>query len=517
MLRSPISTFDRPSRRISVRLVGIVLCCNSVGATHAASELVVRWHGDFYQHLWDSSFAGGSNPAVRENRWLRGGPITGAQHSQRNLDLDNDGLFDDSRVYFDFSLDLPLNPRNTSAKPNGISSHSELPSGEFFGEISADFFNYETDRIQQAFVENDGAGGELDDVGYPSPYSTPEYQGLDDYVELVRHTNGRPQKNHIGPQEDIAINRYRPDLPHPLDSEDDAADNLVAFHTAFLWRKEGFLAGGASTTVSLDAKSSLSFESTRWWENIGEARWILQSGNVQLYISRFSVSGSQDDWGATNEFVDPLGSDWARYDPSIDNVDFDVASAIWIDPITDDLFSDIQAAGVYIGNAPPSGDLTKSSLDEFRFSAKVGGPFRAADFNSDGSVDAYDLPTWQTAFGETDAGDADGDGDSGGNDFLIWQAPFNDATGTLANAVTTTSTITRIRAIGAVRCRIARCTSARAEFRLVAHRTLPTPNVAALDEPTFPRVWPDGSISSPRFTSRLNGSTSPVKPTIHLP
>jgi hypothetical protein len=344
---------------------------------------IVRWHGDYYQHLWQAGVPGGSDPSVRENRWLRGGPVAGEQNSTQDLDLDNDGQFDDSRVFFDFSLTEPLNPLDVNPKPNGIIYHTELPSATFYGGLSADFLNYETDRVQQAFIENDGAGGELNDVGYPSPYLGPEHQGLSDYIELVRHADGRPKKNHVGPQEDFAINLYRPDLPHPLDAGDNPADNLVTFHAAFLWKKEDFLGGGNTATVSLDAESSFSFQSTRWWENVDEARWIIQSDTGQLYISQFTVAGAQDHWGTTNELADPLGSNWAAYNPSASNLDFRHNIATWIDPVTNNLFDDIQAVGIYIANDTPAGDLTKFSLDEIQFNAVVTSSLSAASASSD--------------------------------------------------------------------------------------------------------------------------------------
>lgn len=330
---------------------------------------IVRWHGDYYQHLWVTGLPGGSPPEIRENRWLRGGPVVGEQNSAQNLDLDNDGQFDDSRVFFDFSLTDPLNPLDTTSKPDGLIYNTDMRSAKFYGGLSADFLNYQTDRIQQAFIENDGAGGELNDVGYPSPYLTPEFQGLSDYIELVRHPDGRPKKNHVGPHEDFAINLYRPDLPHPIDSQDNPADNQVTFHAAFIWKKEDFLAGGDSAIVSLDAESSFSFQSTRWWDNVDEARWILQSDNGQLYISQYTVAGSLDLWGATNTFNDPLSSNWAVYNPAVDNLDFNHNAANWIDPVANNLFDDIQAVGVYIANDTPSGDLTKFSLDEIQFNA----------------------------------------------------------------------------------------------------------------------------------------------------
>ncbi len=330
---------------------------------------IVRWHGDYYQHLWITGIPGGSPPEIRENRWLRGGPQLGTQNSTQGLDLDNDGQFDDSRVYFDFSLTEPLNPPDTTTKPNGLIYHTEMPSATFYGGLSADYLNYQTFRVQQAFIENDGAGGELDYVGYPSPYLTPEFQGLSDFIESVRNDDGRPKKSHVGPHEDFAINLYRPDVQHSIDEQDDPSDNMVSFHAAFIWKKEDFLAGGDTATVSLDAESSFSFQSTRWWDNVDEARWILQSDNGQLYISQFTVVGEMDLWGATNEFVDPLSSNWAVYNPAVDDLDFNHNAATWIDPVANNLFDDIQAVGLYVANDTPSGDLTKFSLDEIRFNA----------------------------------------------------------------------------------------------------------------------------------------------------
>ena len=334
-------------------------------------ERVVRWHGDYFQHLWDSAFPGGSDPAVRENRWLRGGPPRGQQFSAQDLDLDADGQLDDSRVYFDFSLEQEFNPPDTTTKPNGLIYHTEMPSARFYGGMSVDFFNYETTRVQQAFIENDGAGGDVADVGYPSPYLGPDYQGLRDYIDLVRNPDGRYRKTHVGPHEDFAINIYRPDVPHPIDPADDPSDNLVSFAAAFVWKKADFLNGGSAATVSVNADSVFSFESTRWWEGIEEARWIVQEADGTLYISEFSVAGQMDPWGATHSFQNPLSSQWSVYQPAVDDVRFDAASATWLDPVTAGLFQDVQAFGLYVGKSTPTGELTRFSLDEIIFDATV--------------------------------------------------------------------------------------------------------------------------------------------------
>ena len=377
---------------------------NHVGGSSAATTVnidivdgsnlnVVRWHGDYYQYHWEAGIPGGAPSSVRENRWLRGGPNNGAQLSTQDLDLDNDGNFDDSRVYFEFSLTNPLNPLTTTPKVNGHVYHADLPSAQFYGGLSAEYLNYETDRIQQAFIENDGAGGEVGDVGYISPYLGPAHQGFRDFIETARHADGRPKKTHVGVQEDFAINIYRPDLPHPLDPQDDPSDNLVSFAAAFVWDKADFLNGADSNLVSLDSNSIFSFESTRWWYSIGEARWIIKDANDSLYISQFSVAGSQDNWGAKNEFTDPLSSLWALYQPTLDNLEFNAGAATFIDPATSGLFSDIQAFGIHIAQTTPTGNLTKFSLDEIRFDAVVTASAPSASINFDAVVTASAPPS----------------------------------------------------------------------------------------------------------------------------
>ena len=414
----------------------------TVGPTapaEAASDLVVRWHGDYYQHKWVGkkdqiegvTYVSGTPKHLRANRWLRGANTGSEQYEL--LDADGDGNSDDSQVQFPFSMELPLNPRSDPARPNGLFYHADMPSARFYGGISATYLNYATNRIQQGYIENDGAGGALDDVGiFPSPYSPggEKYSAeLTAFTESVRHEDGRYKKSHIGPQEDFAINLYRPDLPHPLDPADDPSDNLVSFQAAFLWKKDDFLAEGDQRQVSLDSDSSFSFESTRWWENIGEARWIIQDGDEQFYISQFSVTGQQDNYGQSNEFLDPLNSQWALYSPTDFSVDFDqdAGDLVWLDPTVESLFEDIQAFGLYIENDTPSNELTKFSLDEIRFNAAVGEAFKSADFNLDGAVNDLDLALWQSSFGSADGGDADGDHDTDGSDFLRWQQQLSDS------------------------------------------------------------------------------------------
>ncbi len=372
---------------------------------------VVRWHGDYYQHKWISGVPGGTLSEFKENRWLRGGPALGSQHSTLNLDLDNDGTFDDSQVYFDFSLTDPLSPRDTPQRPNGVFYHSDLPSAQFYGGLSTNFYNYQTVRVDQAFIENDGAGGEAADVGYVSPYVSAEHQSFRDFVELVRHTDGSSKKNHIGVQEDFAIDLYRDGRAHPVDPNEDASDDLTTFAGAFIWKKEDFLNAGDSNTVSLDSNSVFSFESTRWWDNVEQARWIIQDGNGSLYISQFSVSGALDLWGQKNELIDPLSSQWAVYSPSVNEMEFDAAAAIFVDPVAAGLFTDIQAFGIHVAQTVPSAGNSRFSLDEIRFDAVVTKASAALAAQLDtlpstplsiltGLTDVSDEGIWNSAFEE---------------------------------------------------------------------------------------------------------------------
>ena len=44
-----------------------------------------------------------------------------------------------------------------------------------------------------------------------------------------------------------------------------------------------------------------------------------------------------------------------------------------------------------------------------------------SDFNSDGVIDANDLPFWESSYGVDADADTDDDGDTDGRDFVAWQ------------------------------------------------------------------------------------------------
>jgi hypothetical protein len=80
-------------------------------------------------------------------------------------------------------------------------------------------------------------------------------------------------------------------------------------------------------------------------------------------------------------------------------------------------FTDADIAALAIdGNAASTAIDGTAFFDNFRVLDGIPG-----DFDLDGDVDRFDLPSWKAAYKTTAVGDADGDGVTSGSDFLIWQ------------------------------------------------------------------------------------------------
>ncbi|MCA9261972.1 MAG: hypothetical protein KDA61_22295, partial [Planctomycetales bacterium] len=407
---------------------GGVVVCKPRGCD-AAPVRVVRYHGDYYQRLWDHDYPSGTPKQLLENRNFRGGERTGALKVALGVDADGDGSLDDTHLHYEFSLAEPLNPPTVHAtNPDGVVYHDELPSARFYGGLSGDFFNLQTHNFGQAFVENDGAGGNVMDVGYPSPYDAPQYVGLRDYNARAQHRDGRYSKWHLGPHEDIAVRAFDPRFPYAIDETDDPSDNSATFHAAFVWKKEDFLGWGAEFPVRVDETSRFSFESTRWWNQIESVRWLIQDVDGKLYVSEYETPGMHDYYGFQNELSDPLSTRWATYEPEVDELDFDqhATDLAWIDPVAAGLFQDVQALGLYLETDSPRGEMIEFSLDEIQFDATVMMPSSplAADFNRDLRVDGADLAAWVRSSFSDVRGDADGDGRVDASDWMVWQRTF---------------------------------------------------------------------------------------------
>jgi cytochrome c peroxidase len=65
----------------------------------------------------------------------------------------------------------------------------------------------------------------------------------------------------------------------------------------------------------------------------------------------------------------------------------------------------------------------------------------AGDFDDNGAVDGDDLAVWKTAFGSTNAADADGDDDSDGQDYLAWQRNFGLTWEDMATSLAATAAV----------------------------------------------------------------------------
>ena len=79
-------------------------------------------------------------------------------------------------------------------------------------------------------------------------------------------------------------------------------------------------------------------------------------------------------------------------------------------------------------------DLDAAALEDIGWEIVVPVVYAAADFDTDGDVDADDLATLEAWYGPYTNGDADGDGDTDGADVLIWQQQY---TGTITPLVAT--------------------------------------------------------------------------------
>lgn len=293
--------------------------------------------------------------------------ITGAyrgtleMNSKQKLDLDNDGVKNDSLVWYDFSLDTPFNP-GAPCQKNSKSWHwyrSDRPSGRFYGGLVARFTNVSnimrTDdvntplfsKIQQATVQQDGASPGLYSADFPN--NTVRGRGYDnDYWS------------------DMTVMVINPGWGNFSQTFLDTAAAQTNFSAVFLWKKQDFINGGATAQkITFDATSQLSVDVTRHRKNIEEGRFIVQDGE-QLWISQFviDVAATAGTQGATVR-LNPLNSLWARYSPEAEKIDFDSKKA----EFEQHTFQDVQAAGVYFATYRFAHEPTMIVYDNFQLFA----------------------------------------------------------------------------------------------------------------------------------------------------
>ncbi|MEZ5672876.1 MAG: hypothetical protein R3E08_11075 [Thiotrichaceae bacterium] len=310
---------------------------------YAESVKFVQW--------WDQYLAMMSNVT---------GAYRGTQvmSSTQQLDLDNDGVNNDARVWYDFSLDVPFNPGapcQTDSK-NWHWYRSDRPSGRFYGGLVARYTNVSDimrpddpeiplfNKIQQATVQQDGANPGLYSPDYPN--------------NTVR---GRGYNNDIW--SDMTVMVVNPGWGNFSQTFMDTATAQTNFAAVFLWKKADFVNGGASAAkITFDTTSKLTVDLTRHRKNVEEGRFVVQDGQ-QLWISEFAinVAATSDTLGATVE-LNPSDSLWATYAPAQAEIDFDIKQA----KFEQHTFKDVQAAGIYFASYRFAHEPTMIVYDNFQ-------------------------------------------------------------------------------------------------------------------------------------------------------
>lgn len=335
---------DRPKlSACSMAVVFVGMLSGGWWPPRAHADAIVHWGepneitGDyFYPHIPSKQL----QPGQKANKNFRGHIGTGLL----GVELDgNPGTTNDQAVYWQFSTSTSLNPISTRDNPGRLVYDITRQSGIFYGGLASHHLNYVARNVDQAFIETNGGGC--------SPW-------------FVHPEDGRFDKRHKGPCDDVAVQIYNVNNPKPITKDDiidDPADNLVRYHAAFIWKKEDFLGGEDNEVVTFDATSEYSLQTTRFVamaETDAVFRLIAQDAD-QFYVSEASFVGIFDDFG--HKFaVNPTATDWAEWYPQEGAYDFnfDQDNALF----SPHVFRDIQSVGVYIEN-----DVWASTSQGFSF------------------------------------------------------------------------------------------------------------------------------------------------------
>lgn len=106
----------------------------------------------------------------------------------------------------------------------------------------------------------------------------------------------------------------------------------------WFWKKDNFLNGGATDTVTFDSNSLLLLRLPRYWTGIEGGRWVVRDGD-QFYMSRAIYNG-----GRMTHGLRPDTTLWAPYNPVEPyDVRFNAATAVW----APHSFTNISAVGFY--------------------------------------------------------------------------------------------------------------------------------------------------------------------------
>ncbi|MDM8567432.1 hypothetical protein QUF74_17505 [Candidatus Halobeggiatoa sp. HSG11] len=288
-------------------------------SVYAESTKFVQWWGEYIPH-YEKAYAGGYTN----------------KNSIQYQDVNGDGVYNDTVVWYGFDLNKPFNP--SSYRDTGIKTHkyrTDFPSAIFYGGIIVRFTNisdiYKQDKKGNSyhpFNKLPQATVQPVEGSRPCSYAT-------DYPNNSYY--GRPDKDS---RADMTLFVVEPEKwKQPISELFYGTENAeVNFSIFYLWKKNGFINGGNEVErITFDETSKLSVNMTRRLYNIEESRFIVQDGE-QFWISEAKVIHNQK----TDKFssgvngmsvnalkrgaevqLNPLNSKWAKYNPRQDTAKID--------------------------------------------------------------------------------------------------------------------------------------------------------------------------------------------------
>jgi hypothetical protein len=348
----------------------------------AESVKFVQW--------WDEYMPQGYG-AGTGNGWYRGN----SGYSIQKQELNGDGVYNDTLVFYTFSMNELLTPPFPSPEGSIRDKYRiDLPSAKFYGGMLARFTNVSHvtqedrkgkkipmfDRFQQTTIQWDGA--------IPCCYKEESPQNM--CRGFPRRLKDKGSK--LFDMTVMVVNKGGKNNPlsKAFQETEDATLNFTA---VFIWKKEDFINGGALIDkIVFDESSKLSLDVTRFRKNVEECRFVVQDGK-QLWISEFAPVVT--DMPTSTIELNPLDSRWAIYTPSnadndeeiqkllktledepetlkdkdtkklVDDVNkmtFDSKKATF----TDHLFKDVQAVGTYFATNEFTHQITQLVFDNFQ-------------------------------------------------------------------------------------------------------------------------------------------------------
>jgi hypothetical protein len=253
------------------------------------------------------------------------------------LDIDGDGVENDTMVCKPFNMEELFTPTPMCPRIGSWANYrTDRPSGKFYGGIRVNFLN------ASHVVENDGQGN-LHHVFIRPAQDTVQHDGASPnlYNERFPHNITRALNRFSDLfWADMTLFAVDPGWTKVSRAFFDLKDGGVNFSALFFWKKEDFVNGGASAEkIVFDATSNIKVDLTRQWDNVEDARFVVQDGE-QLWISEYQFEYLRTGYTIS---LNPLHSRWALYQPA----DCDLAVDIDKLEFIEHEFTDVQGVGAY--------------------------------------------------------------------------------------------------------------------------------------------------------------------------